>query len=106
LALKNGWNGVVDDVKIKIRQFEAKYYKKYFSAPPRGFEGQFDPYNHTLGGYAHADELRRELTEWMGEFDYERLNGAVQFQDNAEGMMYEVIEPPDIEAFIANVWGS
>ena len=106
LALKHGWTDILDVVKAKIGEFESKYVEKYFSTPPSGYPGTFDPYNHTLGGLAHADQLHRELVRWMNEFDQERMSGLLSIRNDAEAAMYDLIEADDIQIFIENVWGT
>ena len=98
LALKKGWDDVVTEVGVRIYEFEPKYFDKYLREVPAGI----DPMNHNVMGLPHHDQLVRELLRWRD--DYERGRG-VGLRDDAESMMYDVIELSDIDRFIFEVWG-
>jgi len=102
LALKKGWDEVSAELILKIHNFESKYFTKYFSNLPRGI----DPENHNVVGLPHKDQLCRELFRWRMDFDREKLNGVLRIRDDAEAMMYSLIEPIDIDRFTFEVWGS
>lgn len=98
LALKKGWQDVFGQVVAKIREFEPKYEKKYFSNIPAGIDiEKLNP---------KKDQLCVELMRWSHDFDYERLNGNLGIRDDAESMMYDLIERADIDWFIYRVWGT
>ncbi len=96
LALKKGWKDVFADAVIKILDFEPKYAKKYFSdIPPHIDQEKISP---------RKDQLSIELMKWSGDFDYERRNGNLRIRDDAESMMYSLVERADIDWFIYRVW--
>ena len=45
------------------------------------------------------------MIRWSSDFDHERLNGNLRIRDDAESMMYDLIEISDIDWFIYRVWG-
>ena len=97
LALKKGWRDIFADVVIKILDFEPKYAKKYFSNIPAHIDQEkISP---------RKDQLSIELMKWSDEFDYERRNGNLRIRDDAESMMYDLIEASDIDWFVYRVWG-
>lgn len=102
LALKKGWYDTFSEVALKIRDFEPKYFAKYFSKLPPNI----NPENHNVIGLPYKDQLYRELFRWRMDFDRERLNGVLRIRDDAEAMMYSLIEPIDIDRFLFEVWGS
>jgi hypothetical protein len=105
LALKKSWTDVVADLKIKIQEFEAKYFTKYLTNLPTGLPAGFDPRSHNITGLPHHDQLLRELLRWRSDYEREQLNGNLRIRDDAEAMMYEVVERADIDKFIAEIWG-
>jgi len=101
IALKNGWIDVFNDVKAKIMDFEPRYFSKYLTNLP----DNIDPENHNVMGLPHKDQLSRELLGWRNDYERERRNGFLGIRDDAEAMMYEVVEQYDIDKFIFEVWG-
>ena len=101
LALKKGWNDVFIEVGLKIYDFEPKYFAKYFTNLPAGI----DPENHNVIGLPHKNQLFVELLKWRDDFDHVRLNGNLRIRDDAESMMYSLVEPLDIDRFMFEVWG-
>ena len=65
----------------------------------------FDPKNHDIGGLPHHDQLVRELWKWRDDYERESRNSLLRIRDDAEAMMYQVIEPIDIDRFIFEIWG-
>lgn len=104
LALKKGWMDIVADLKVKIQEYEAKYYAKHLTNLPAGLPAGFDPRNHRIMGLPHHDQLLRELYIWRHDFESERRNGMLRMRDDAQAMMYEVIERVDIDWFIFEIW--
>ena len=104
LALKNGWTDIVADLKVKILEFEALYYAKHLTNLPAGLPADFDPRNHNIMGLPHHDQLLRELQRWEEDYERESRNGMLNIRDDAEAMMYEVIEREDIDKFISEIW--
>ncbi len=100
LALKKGWRDVLDAVGLKIYEFEPKYFDKYLTNLPAGV----DPENHRIGGIPHRDELLRMLFAWRENFMQEKLSGSMRILDNAEAMMYSLIDPIDIDRFTFEIW--
>ncbi len=97
LALKKGWKDIFEEVVTKIHDFESKYENKYFSnMPPEIDPDRLSP---------SKDQLKVELVRWSDEFDHERFNGNLGIRDDAESMMYNLIEREDIDWFIYRVWG-
>lgn len=96
LALKKGWEDVFAEVVVKILDFEPKYAKKYFSNIPAHIDQEkLSP---------RKNQLRIELMKWSNDFDYERRNGNLRIRDDAESMMYGLVEASDIDWFIYRVW--
>ena len=104
LALKYGWTDIVTDLKKKIKEFEGIYFVKYLTKFPSGFPADFDPYNHNIIGLPHHDQLLRELLRWRSDYERESGSGSLQIRDDAEAMMYGIIERADIDKFIFEVW--
>ena len=102
LALKKGWRNVVTEVGLKIYEFEPQYFAKYLTNIPAGI----DPEKHKVIGLPHSDQLVRELWRWRNDFERERLNGILRIRDDAEAVMYQIIEQIDIDRFIFDVWGT
>lgn len=102
LALKKGWVDIVADVKSKIMEFEPKYFTKYLTDLP----DNIDPENHNVIGLPYKDQLARELWRWRDEYERESRNGMLRMRDDAEAMMYEIVEQYDIDKFMFEVWGS
>ncbi len=90
---------------MKILEFETKYFAKYLTNLPAGLPTGFDPKNHNIGGLPHHDQLVRELWRWRDDYDRESRNSTLRIRDDAEAMMYQVIEPIDIDRFIFEIWG-
>lgn len=105
LALKKGWKDIVADLKVKILEFEALYFAKHLTKLPAGLPADFDPRNHNIMGLPHHDQLLRELWHWQDDYERESRNGLLRIRDDAEAMMYEVVERIDIDRFIFEVWG-
>jgi hypothetical protein len=105
IALKKGWKDIVADLKVKILEFEALYYAKHLTKLPTGLPADFDPRNHNIMGLPHHDQLLRELRRWRSEYHRESRNGTLRIRDDAEAMMYEVIEREDIDKFVIAIWG-
>lgn len=102
LALKYGWYDVFVEVGLKIYDFEPKYFQKYFTNLPEGV----DPENHNVIGLPRKNQLEVELMRWRADFDHETLNGLLRIRDDAEAMMYELIDKEDIDWFMFEVWHS
>ncbi len=102
IALKKGWMDIFADLKIKITEFEAKYFAKHLTNLPAGV----DPEDHNVLGLPHKDQLKRELWRWRDDYERESINGSLSIRDDAEAMMYQVVEQYDIDKFIFEVWGS
>ena len=100
IAHKKGWDEVVIDLGVKIHEFEKKYFEKYLTKLPE----RIDPQNHNVMGLPHHDQLVRELWRWRDDYERERMNGMLRMRDDAESMMYEVVERIDIDRFIFEVW--
>ena len=97
LALKNGWRDIFAEVVVKILDFEPKYAKKYFSNIPAHIDqSRISP---------RRDQLSIELMKWSSDFDYDRRNGNFGLRDDAESMMFDLIEAEDIDWFVYRVWG-
>src|SRR3989338_3224587 len=105
LALKKGWTDIVSDLKVKILEFEALYFAKHLTKLPTGLPDGFDPRNHNIMGLPHHDQLLRELWRWQDGYERESQNSLLRIRDDAEAMMYEVVERIDIDRFIFEVWG-
>lgn len=105
LALKKGWIDIFADLKVKILEFEALYFAKHLTKLPAGLPDDFDPRNHNIMGLPHHDQLLRELLRWREDYERESRNGTLRIRDDAEAMMYEVVERADIDKFISEVWG-
>ena len=105
LALKYAWTNVVADLKLKIQEFEVKYYTKHLINLPAGLPTNFDPRNHNIMGLSHHDQLVRELWRWRDDYDRESRNGTLGIRYDAEAMMYKIIERIDIDRFIFEIWG-
>lgn len=105
LAQKKGWADIVADLKVKIVEFEALYFAKHLTNLPAGLPVDFDPRNHNIMGLPHHDQLLRELRRWRADYDRESRNGTLRIRDDAEAMMYEVVERADIDKFVLEVWG-
>lgn len=105
IASKKNWMDVVADIKIKIQEFEKKYYEKYLTNLPSNlFEG-FDPRNHNIGGLPHHDQLFRELLGWRGSYEREAGSRMSGLRDDAETIIWDVIKPIDVNKFILEIWG-
>ena len=105
LALKKRWTDVVADLKVKLLEFEALYFTKHLTNLPTGLPAGFDPRNHNIVGLPHHDQLLRELLRWRSDYERESRNGTLRIRDDAEAMMYEIVERSDIDAFILEIWG-
>lgn len=105
IALKKGWKEIVADLKVKILEFEALYYAKHLTKLPTGLPADFDPRNHNIMGLPHHDQLLRELRKWRADYERESRNGTLRIRDDAEAMMYEVVERADIDKFVLEIWG-
>ncbi len=101
IALKKGWRDVVTDIGLKIYEFEQKYFAKYFTNIPENI----DPADHNVIGLPHSDQLLRELLNWRNDYERESWSPHLRIRDDAESMMYGVIETIDIDRFIFEVWG-
>lgn len=101
LALKKGWQEVFTEVGLKIYNFESKYFTKYLTNLPDGI----DPENHNVLGLPHKDQLFIELLRWRDDFNRQQLFGTTRMRDDAETMMYSLVEPVDIDRFMFEVWG-
>lgn len=101
LALKKGWDDVFTEVGLKIYEFEPNYFAKYLTNLPAGI----DPEDHNVTGLPHKDQLFIELLRWRDDFERERWNGNLRIRDDAEAVMYSLIEPIDIDRFMFEVWG-
>lgn len=96
LALKKGWLEVYAEAVIKILDFQPKYEAKYFSnIPPHIDIEKISP---------KKDQLYVEIMRWRDDFDHNRLNRSGP-RDDAESMMYELIDVGDIDWFTFKVWG-
>ncbi len=96
LALKKDWDDIFVDVAMKIYEFEPLYAAKYFSNIPAGIDPErLSP---------KKKQLTIELWKWRHDFDRELMNGMLRIRDDAEAMMYEVIDTYDIDKFIFKVW--
>jgi hypothetical protein len=82
LALKSGWQDVLDELRQKMETFESLYSAKY---------GQ-------------VSRLRVEFERWQSEFDYERLNGAHDMIPGAQSLMYSLVDASEVAAFVAQMW--
>jgi hypothetical protein len=102
LALKKGWKEVVTEVGLKIYEFEPLFFTKYLTKIPAGI----DPENHNVIGLPHSDQLLRELWRWREDFDREKLNGVLRIRDDAEALMYGLIDVIDIDRFTFEIWGT
>ncbi|MFA6476130.1 MAG: hypothetical protein WCV68_01795 [Candidatus Paceibacterota bacterium] len=97
LALKYKWEDVYAELKLKILDFEKKYNDKYFSNLPVGVDpDRISP---------NKEQLYVELGKWRYNFDYEKLNGNMSIRDDAQSMMYSLIDVADIDWFTYKVWG-
>lgn len=105
IALKKGWKDIVADLKVKILEFEALYFAKHLTKLPTGLPADFDVRNHNIMGLPHHDQLLRELRRWRSEYHRESRNGTLRIRDDAEAMMYEVIERDDVDKFVMEIWG-
>lgn len=105
IASKKGWVDVVANLKEKIKEFEALYFAKHLTNLPAGLPAGFDPRNHNISGLPHHDQLMRELLRWRSDYERESRNGTLRIRDDAEAMMYEVVERADIDKFISEIWG-
>ena len=105
LALKKGWTETVADLKFKIEEFEPLYFTKHLTNLPSGLPEDFDPRNHEIRGLPNHDQLFRELARWRADYEREGRGGMLRIRDDAEAMMYEVIERDDIDRFIFEIWG-
>ncbi|MFA6422034.1 MAG: hypothetical protein WCV92_01375 [Candidatus Buchananbacteria bacterium] len=105
LALKKGWTDIVANFKVKIKEFEVNYFTKHLTNLPPGLPADFDPRNHNIMGLPHHDQLFRELSKWKSDYERERMNGTLRIRNDAEAMMYQVVERADIDKFIMEVWG-
>ncbi len=100
IALKKGWKEAVAELRVKLYDFEPKYVAKYFSNLPP----DINPDNHNVIGLPHKDQLFRELLRWRDEYDRESRSGILRIRDDAEAMMYEIVEKIDIDRFMFEVW--
>lgn len=105
VALRLGWDTFVDYCRDKVADFDAAYNEKYLRSLPKDVPEGFDVNSHNVMGLSYPDQLRRDLEAWKSRFEHERLDGAVDIRYDAEAMMYSMIRPADIEAFVAAVWG-
>jgi len=97
LALKKGWLEVYAETVIKILDFQPKYETKYFSnIPPHIDIEKISP---------KKNQLYVEIMRWRDKFDYNRLNRMNGLRDDAESIMYELIDISDIDWFTFKVWG-
>jgi hypothetical protein len=96
LALKNGWEDVLAQLRVHILDFEPKYIAKHFSnLPPH-----IDPEKISPKKY----QLFVELYKWRDEFNYNKLNSDLRIRDDAEAMMYSLIVKSDIDKFLLKVF--
>jgi len=96
LALKKGWKDVFAEVAVQILNFNPKYEKKHFSNIPAHIDQEkLSP---------RKDQLYVELMRWRDEFDHERMNRMLGIRDDAQAMMYPLVEVADIDWFIYRVW--
>jgi hypothetical protein len=100
LALKMGWRDVVAAVLAKTRDFETKYWAKYRSRLP----ANIDPDNHNVMGLPNKDQLFRELIRWRYDFESDQLSSSLGLRDDAEAMMYELVDAADIDRFLFETW--
>ncbi|MCW1891998.1 MAG: hypothetical protein KIH65_002025 [Candidatus Uhrbacteria bacterium] len=97
LALKMGWFDVYAETVIKIADFQPKYEAKYFNEiPPHVNIEEISP---------RKDQLRIGIMLWRDDFDYNRLNRMAGLRNDAEDMMYDLINIGDIDWFTYKVWG-
>lgn len=102
IALKKGWVRVLVDLFVKIRHnYEPKYFSKYFNDIPE----DIDPENHRVIGLPNSRQLEVELWRWRSDYERESRNGMLRIRDDAEAIMYDVIERDDIDRFIYRIWG-
>ena len=101
LALKKGWRDVVAVVNAKAGDFETKYWAKYRGNFPAGI----DPENHNVSGLPQKDQLFRELMRWRYDFESDQLSHSLGLRDDAEAMMYELVDAADIDRFLFETWG-
>ncbi|MDB5194643.1 MAG: hypothetical protein JWN50_657 [Parcubacteria group bacterium] len=102
IALKNGWNDVVEMLGMLIYEFEYKFFEKYLTNLPTGI----DPHNHRVIGLPQDNQLFVELLRWRNDFETERFNRTLGIRDDAEAMMYSVVDEIDIDRFMYEIWGS
>tara|TARA_B100000745_G_scaffold255578_1_gene178224 strand:- start:2159 stop:4612 length:2454 start_codon:yes stop_codon:yes gene_type:complete len=102
LAKKYGWRDVLAHVQVKILEYQPLYEQKYFSNLPEGI----DPDNHNVIGLPNKNQLQKELLRWRDDFWHEKLNGNLRIRDDAEALMYQLIERDDIDWFLYHVWGT
>lgn len=105
LALKKGWADIVADLKVKIKEFETNFFNKHLTNLPVGLPADFDPRSHNIMGLPHHDQLIRGLWRWRDDYVRESRNSLLRIRDDAEAMMYEIIEQIDIDRFIFEIWG-
>ncbi len=99
LAQKNGWHDIVDEIVLKIYDFEYMYFEKYFTnLPPT-----IDPHNHRVIGLPSPDQLLSELVGWSSDFVSERYNRP-PFHEDAKSLMYTRVNRIDIDRFTLRVW--
>ena len=63
LALKHDVEEVLIEVALKIREFEPKYFSKYF----RNLPADIDPEDHNVIGLPQKDQLYIELLRWRND---------------------------------------
>jgi hypothetical protein len=95
LALKKGWDDVFTEVGLKIYEFEPLYITKYFDLP-----ANINPDRLPI----KKDQIFWELLRWRDNFNHELLNGNLRIRDDAEAMMYSLVQPIDIDRFMFEVW--
>jgi hypothetical protein len=100
IALKRGWRDVVTNVGVKIYEYEPKFRAKYLANLPAGI----DPASHNVMGLPRSDQLQRELWTLRNNLERDRWR-TPSVREDAEAMMYGVIEARDIDQFIFEVWG-
>ena len=101
LALKAGWNNVVDELRGKAAAFQDAYAKRYW---PNGEDASgLTAEERELAGAPFGNQVRREMEHFAASFEHDKWNG-VHFANRAKDCMYALIDEGDIRAFIARVW--
>lgn len=96
LALKKSWLEIYAETVLKILDFQPRYESKYFSnIPPHIDIEKISP---------KKEQLYVEIMRWRDDFDHNRLNRMTGLRDDAESMMYRLIDVGDIDWFTFKVW--